>query len=188
MSDNETKIKNSPSRQSRGGVGHGSMMRGGEKARDFKGTMRKLVKYLSVYKFSIILVFIFAIGGATFSIIGPKVLGKATTKIFEGIMAKVSDTGNIDFDYIGRIIIILIALYLLSAVLSYIQGWIMTNVAMKVSYNFRKEISQKINKMPLKYFDNTNQGEVLSRVTNDVDTLSQTLNQSLTQIITSVTP
>lgn len=187
MSDNETKIKNSPSRQSRGGMGHGSMMRGGEKARDFKGTMRKLVKYLSVYKFSIILVFIFAIGGATFSIIGPKVLGKATTKIFEGIMAKVSDTGNIDFDYIGRIIIILIALYLLSAVLSYIQGWIMTNVAMKVSYNFRKEISQKINKMPLKYFDNTNQGEVLSRVTNDVDTLSQTLNQSLTQIITSVT-
>ncbi|WP_138207491.1 ABC transporter ATP-binding protein [Haloimpatiens lingqiaonensis] len=169
------------------GHGPGAMLQGGEKARDFKGTMKKLIKYLSAYKFSIITVLIFAIGSSAFSIVGPKVLGKVTTKIFEGIMAKISGTGNIDFDYIEKIIIILIGLYLLSAALSYVQGWIMTNVAMKVSYNFRKEISEKINRMPLKYFDNTNQGEVLSRVTNDVDTLSQTLNQSLTQIITSVT-
>lgn len=189
MSDNKSKVKEIHNRRppKRMGHGPGAMMQGGEKARDFKGTMKKLIKHLSAYKFSIVTVLIFAIGSSAFSIVGPKVLGKVTTKIFEGIMAKISGIGNIDFDYIEKIIIILIGLYLLSAVLSYIQGWIMTNVAMKVSYNFRKEISEKINKMPLKYFDNTNQGEVLSRVTNDVDTLSQTLNQSLTQIITSVT-
>ncbi len=189
MSRDKSRLKEMHNRRppKRMGHGPGAMLQGGEKARDFKGTMKKLIKYLSAYKFSIITVLIFAIGSSAFSIVGPKVLGKVTTKIFEGIMAKISGTGNIDFDYIEKIIIILIGLYLLSAALSYVQGWIMTNVAMKVSYNFRKEISEKINRMPLKYFDNTNQGEVLSRVTNDVDTLSQTLNQSLTQIITSVT-
>jgi len=167
--------------------GHGAMM-SGEKARDFKGTMRKLYKHLSVYKFSIIIVLIFAAASATFSIIGPKVLGKAVTKLFEGIMNKIMGIGDgIDFKYIGRIILYLAGLYLLSALFSYIQGWIMSGVSMQVSYNFRKEISEKINRMPLKYFESTNQGEVLSRVTNDVDTVSHTLNQSLTQIITSAT-
>nr|WP_242859907.1 ABC transporter ATP-binding protein [Clostridium drakei] len=163
-----------------------AMMKG-EKARDFKGTMSKLIKYLNVYKVSIIIVFIFAIVSAALSVAGPKILGKATTKLFEGIMAKIAGTGNIDFDYIRNIVIILIVLYLISAFFAYIQGWIMSSVSMKVSYNMRKELSKKINKMPLKYFDSTNYGEVLSRVTNDVDTLSQTLNQSLGQIITSVT-
>lgn len=173
----------------RGGFGPGGgMMQGGEKARDFKGTMKKLVVYLDVYRISIIIVFIFAAASAVFAIVGPKILGNATTKLFEGIMGKISGTGSgIDFDYIRRIILILVGLYLLSAFFSYIQGWIMSGVSMKVSYNLRKEISHKINRMPLKYFDKTNHGEVLSRVTNDVDTISQTLNQSMTQIITSVT-
>ncbi|QSX06479.1 ABC transporter ATP-binding protein [Sedimentibacter sp. zth1] len=166
--------------------GPGGMMRGGEKARDFKGTMKKLIKYLSVYKISMIIVFIFAAASTVFAIVGPKILGKATTKLFEGVMAKISGIGNIDFDYIGKIMLILIGFYLVSASFSYIQGWIMSGVSMKVSYKLRKNISEKINRMPLKYFDSTNHGEVLSRVTNDVDTLSQTLNQSLSQIITSV--
>lgn len=164
------------------------MVQGGEKARDFKGTMKKLIEYLSVYKIAIIIVFIFAAASAVFSILGPKILGKATTKLFEGIMGKISgSTNGIDFGYIGGIILTIAGLYLLSALFSYIQGWIMTNVTMKVSYGFRKDISEKINRMPLKYFESTNHGEVLSRVTNDVDTISQTMNQSLTQIITSVT-
>jgi ATP-binding cassette subfamily B protein len=159
----------------------------GEKPRDFKGTMKKLIKHLSVYKFSIIIVLIFAIASAGFTIVGPKILGGATTKLFEGVMAKIAGFGSIDFDYILKIIITLLVLYLLSAFFGYVQGWIMSGISMKVSYKFRKDISEKINRMPLKYFDKTNQGEVLSRVTNDVDTLSQTLNQSLSQIITSVT-
>lgn len=169
------------------GPGGGPMaMMKGENAKDFKGTMKKLTKYLSAYKFSMLIVLILAIASTVFSIVGPKVLGKATTKLFEGVMARISGTGSVDFDYIANIMFILIGLYLISAVFSYIQGWIMSGVSMKVSYNFRKEISEKINRMPLKYFDGTNHGEVLSRVTNDVDTLSQTLNQSLSQIITSV--
>lgn len=171
-----------------GGGPMGGMMRGGEKARNFKGTMKKLIKHLSVYKISIIIVFIFAAASAIFSIVGPKILGKATTKLFEGVMGKIADTGTgIDFDYIGGIMLTLLGLYLLSALFSYIQGWVMSSVSMKVSYGFRKDISEKINRMPLRYFDGTNHGEILSRVTNDVDTLSQTLNQSMTQLITSVT-
>lgn len=166
--------------------GHGPMI-GGEKANDFKGTMKKLMSYLGDYKFSILFVIIFAAGSAALSIAGPKILSKAITKLYEGVMAKIAGTGNIDFDYIGKIILILIGLYLLSSGLGYIQGWIMTNVAMKVTYKFRKDIMEKINRMPLKYFDGTNHGEILSRITNDVDTISQTLNQSMTQIITSVT-
>ncbi|WKV10295.1 ABC transporter ATP-binding protein [Thermoanaerobacterium sp. CMT5567-10] len=166
--------------------GHGPMV-GGEKANDFKGTMKKLMSYLGDYKFSILFVIIFAAGSAALSIVGPKILSKAITKLYEGVMAKIAGTGNIDFDYIGKIILILIGLYLLSSGLGYIQGWIMTNVAMKVTYKFRKDIMEKINRMPLKYFDGTNHGEILSRITNDVDTISQTLNQSMTQIITSVT-
>ncbi|AST57281.1 ABC-type multidrug transport system, ATPase and permease component [Thermoanaerobacterium thermosaccharolyticum] len=166
--------------------GHGPML-GGEKANDFKGTMKKLMSYLGVYKISILFVIIFAAGSAALSIAGPKILSKAITKLYEGVMAKIAGTGNIDFNYIGKIILILIGLYLLSSGFGYIQGWIMTNVAMKVTYKFRKDIMEKINRMPLKYFDGTNHGEILSRITNDVDTISQTLNQSMTQIITSVT-
>ncbi|MHC6178674.1 ABC transporter ATP-binding protein [Clostridium sp. JNZ X4-2] len=163
------------------------MMAVGEKAHNFKDTMKKLMGYLNVYKISIVIVLIFAIVSTVFSIVGPKILGKATTKLFEGVMAKISGTGGIDFTYIGRIIALLAVLYGISALFSYVQGWIMSGVSMKVSYKFRKDISEKINRMPLGYFDRTNHGEVLSRVTNDVDTLSQTLNQSLGQIITSVT-
>ncbi|MFZ7120814.1 MAG: ABC transporter ATP-binding protein [Eubacteriaceae bacterium] len=186
MSENKNKMK---SQNRPGGMGprHGAMM-SGEKARDFKGTMKKLISYLKPYKLAIITVIVFAIASAIFTIIGPKMLGKVTTKLFEGIMGNVSGTGTgIDFEYIKNIILILAGLYVISALFSYIQGWVMTSVAMKVSYNMRKNISKKINRMPLKYFDGTNHGEVLSRVTNDVDTVSQTLNQSLTQIITSAT-
>jgi ATP-binding cassette subfamily B protein len=130
---------------------------------------------------------IFAIASTIFTIVGPKILGKATTKLFEGIMAKMTGSGSVDFNYIGKIIITLAALYVISALFSYIQGWVMSGVTMKVTYRLRRDISEKINRIPLKYFDGTNHGEVLSRVTNDVDTISQTLNQSLTQIITSVT-
>ncbi|KUJ91150.1 MAG: ABC transporter-like protein [Thermoanaerobacter thermocopriae] len=170
-----------------GGGPHG-MVRGGEKARDFKGTMKKLIKYLSAYKISIISVFVLAALSASFSIAGPKILSKAITKIFEGVMDKITGKGSgIDFEYVEKIILILIGLYGLSALFGYLQGWIMSGVAMKVTYRFRKEISEKINRLPLKYFESTNQGEILSRITNDVDTITQTLNQSLTQIITSVT-
>ncbi|MBE0067979.1 ABC transporter ATP-binding protein [Thermoanaerobacterium thermosaccharolyticum] len=175
-----------PAMRRHGPMGHGPMV-GGEKANDFKGTMKKLMSYLGDYKFSILFVIIFAAGSAALSIAGPKILSKAITKLYEGVMAKISGTGNIDFNYIGKIILILIGLYLLSSGFGYIQGWIMTNVAMKVTYKFRKDIMEKINRMPLKYFDGTNHGEILSRITNDVDTISQTLNQSMTQIITSVT-
>jgi ATP-binding cassette subfamily B protein len=177
--------------QRRGPGGHGPggpMMLGGEKARDFKGTMAKLIKYLSEFKLSVLVVIVFAVASTIFTIVGPKILGKATTKLFEGITGKISGAGNgIDFNYIGNIIGLLLVLYIISALFSYIQGWIMSGVTMKVTYRLRKDISEKINRIPLKYFDGTNHGEVLSRVTNDVDTISQTLNQSLTQIITSVT-
>ncbi|MDP4164638.1 MAG: ABC transporter ATP-binding protein [Bacillota bacterium] len=187
MSENKGRFKNPRREGAQGGIGFGPRMGGGEKARNFKGTMKKLIQYLSLYKLSLITVFIFAIASAGFSIVGPKILGKATTKLFEGAMKKIAGTGTIDFDYIGKIIVLLIGLYLLSSIFGYVQGWIMSNISMKVSYRLRKEISEKINRMPFHYFDETNQGEVLSRVTNDVDTLSQTLNQSLGQIISSVT-
>lgn len=159
----------------------------GEKARDFRGTMAKLLDYLGAYRLGILLVMVFAIASTVFTIIGPKILGQATTKLFEGVLALISGTGSgIDFSYIGRIILITIGLYLTSAIFSFIQGWIMSGISIDITYRFRKDISQKINRMPFKYFDNTSQGEVLSRITNDVDTVNQTLNQSLSQIITSV--
>ncbi len=172
----------------RGPMGGGpmSMMRKGEKPRDFKGTLKKLIQYLGRYKVLILFIWLIAIASTVFSIVGPKILGKATTKLFEGVMAQIAGTGTIDFTYIGNIILKVLLLYVFSAILSYIQGWIMTNVAMNITYRFRKDIAAKINRMPFKYFDGTNHGEVLSRITNDVDTVSQTLNQSLTQIITSV--
>ena len=161
--------------------------RGIEKPKDFKGTFSKLLDYLSPYKVKLIIVIIFAIGSTIFSIVGPKVLGKATTKIFEGLISKISGGAGIDFGYIKRILLILLGLYGLSSLFSYIQGFIVSGVAQKVSYNLRKEISQKINRLPLKYFDSVPYGEVLSRITNDVDTVSQSLNQSMSQIITSAT-
>jgi len=173
----------------RGPMGHGgpmAMMKG-EKPRDFKGTMQKLIKYLGSYKISIMIVMIFSVASTVFSIAGPKILGQATTKLFEGVMAQIAGTGSIDFIYIGRIILWTLGLYLLSALFAYIQGWVMSGISMNITYRFRKDISEKINRMPLRYFDGTIHGEVLSRVTNDVDTISQTLNQSLSQIITSVT-
>ncbi|WP_053955385.1 ABC transporter ATP-binding protein [Inediibacterium massiliense] len=159
-----------------------------EKAKDFKGTMNKLIEYLKPYNIWMIIVIIFAIGSAAFSIVGPKILGKATTKIFEGLVSKIMGVEGafIDFSYIKNILLWLLGLYLVSAVFSIIQGYIISGVAQKVSYHLRKEISEKINRMPLKYFDQRTHGEVLSRVTNDVDTVSQTLNQSMSQMITSI--
>jgi ATP-binding cassette, subfamily B, multidrug efflux pump len=169
------------------GRGGPMAMMKGEKARDFKGTMRKLLQYLGSYKVSILIVMIIAMASTIFSIAGPKILGQATTKLFEGVMAQIAGSGTgIDFGYIGRIVLITLGLYLASAVFGYIQGWIMANIAMDISYRFRRDIAAKINRMPFKYFDSTSHGEILSRITNDVDTVSQTLNQSLSQIITSV--
>ncbi len=169
------------------GRGGPMAMMKGEKARDFKGTMTKLLRYLGSYKTAILVVMFFAVASTIFSIVGPKVLGQATTKLFEGVMAQIAGNGSIDFGFIGWIILITLGLYLISALFSYIQGWVMSGISMKITYRFRQDISRKINCMPLSYFDGTNHGEVLSRVTNDVDTVSQTLNQSLSQVITSVT-
>jgi ATP-binding cassette subfamily B protein len=162
-----------------------AMMKG-EKPRDFRGTLDKLLQYLGSYKFSILAVLLIAVGSTVFTIVGPKIMGKATTALFEGVMAQLAGTGSIDFAYIGQILLFTLGLYLISLILSYISGWIMAGISMKITYRFRQDISQKINRMPLRYFDGTNHGEVLSRVTNDVDTVSQTLSQSLSQIITSV--
>ncbi|MBN1800618.1 MAG: ABC transporter ATP-binding protein [Candidatus Lokiarchaeota archaeon] len=162
-----------------------AMMKG-DKAKDFKGTIRKLLNYMGKYKIAVIIVFIFAIASTAATIFGPKILGMATTKLFEGLIAQYSGTGSIDFGYIGFIILITIGLYVLSAVFAFIQGWIMAKVAADTSYRFRKDISKKINKLPLKYFDKKTHGEVLAYVTNDVDVINQNLSMSLTQIITSV--
>ena len=169
-----------------GGGPHGGMG-AGEKAKDFKGTIRKLMKYLSEYKIGLIFVLLFAIGSTIFNIAGPKILGKATTEIFTGLVGKVSGSSGIDFEKIAHILIFLMCLYVTSAIFSFIQGYIMTGVSQKLTYRLRKEISEKINRMPMNYFDTRTHGEVLSRVTNDIDTLSQSLNQSATQIITSFT-
>ena len=182
-----------PQQQQRGGpmMGRGPMggpMMGGPvaKARDFGGTMRKLVEYLGAYRLPILVVAVVAIASTAANIVGPKILGQATTKLFEGVMAQLGGSGSIDFDSIARIVLLTLGLYLLSALFAYAQGWIMANVSTDISYRFRRDISQKINRMPLKYFDGTTHGEVLSRITNDVDTVNQTLSQSLTQIITSL--
>ena len=169
------------------GHGPGAAAIPGEKAHDFKGTIKKLLIYLGKYKLAIALVLFFAVLSAAFNIIGPKILGQATTEVFNGILAQIRGTGGINFGYIGMIVLIMVALYFFSSGFSFVQGWVMNNISMKVTYRFRKDISQKINRMPLKYFESTSQGEVLSRITNDVDTVSHSLQQSLTQIITSVT-
>ncbi|BDU81000.1 ABC transporter ATP-binding protein [Clostridium perfringens] len=181
------------SKERKGGMGGPMSRMGGgpravEKAKDFKGTMKKLGVYLKPYSLSIAIVILFAIGSAAFSIVGPKILGKATTKIFEGLVQKITGVpdASIDFGYIGNIAMILVALYLVSSLFGIIQSFIMSGVAQKVSYNLRKQISEKMDTLPLNYFDTRTNGEVLSRITNDVDTVNQTLNQSLSQIITSV--
>lgn len=171
-----------------GGMGGGHMKMGQEKAKDFKGTMKKLISYLSSYKLAILLVIVFAIGSSVFNIVGPKILGNATTKIFEGLVSKVSNSGGgIDFDAIFRTLTILASLYIISSIFSFIQTFITSDISQKVSYNLRKSISEKINKLPLNYYDRKTNGEVLSRVTNDIDAISQNLNQILSQMITSAT-
>src|SRR5512138_138192 len=172
----------------RGPMGGGPVaaMLPGAKAQDFKGTMAKLIQYLGRYRLSILVVFVFAIASTAANIIGPKILGQATTALFEGSVAMMNGTGSIDFNYIGRILLITLGLYLVSALFSYLMGWIMASVSANISYRMRRDISEKMNRMPLKYFDGTTHGEVLSRITNDVDTVNQTLSQSLTQIITSL--
>ncbi|MFX1279100.1 MAG: ABC transporter ATP-binding protein [Promethearchaeota archaeon] len=157
-----------------------------EKATDFRGTMGKLFRYMGRYKWLVLLVFIFAAASTTAMIVGPKILGTATTTLINGLIAKINGTGEINFVRIGRIILEVLLIYIISAVFGLIQGWIMANVSTNVAYRFRRDISEKINRLPLKYFDRTTHGEVLSRITNDVDTINQTLSLSLTQIITSV--
>ena len=149
-----------------------------EKAKDFKGTMKKLIRYMASFKIQIFFVAVFAICGTIFNIAGPKILGKATTEIFNGLVSKVSGGSGMDFGKIGTILATALSLYLISAACSLIQGFLMTGVSQKTTYKLRKEISQKINRMPMNYFDTKPVGEVLSRVTNDVDTLGQSLNQS----------
>ena len=168
------------------GHGPGRGMMPGEKAKDFTGTIQKLFAYLGSYRIVLGVVILFAIGSTVFNIIGPKVLSKVTTELFNGLVAKVSGTGGIDFEKIGRILLLLLGIYCISAVFNFIQGWLMTGVTQKLCYRMRKEISEKINRMPMKYFESRTVGEVLSRITNDVDTLGQSLNQSVTQLITSI--
>ena len=167
--------------------GHMGPQGADEKAKDLKGTLKKLLHYMSVFKVQMLLIVIFAVCGTTFTIIGPKILGKATTEIANGLMSKVSGGSGMDFEKIGQILLLTLALYLVSTLCSFIQGYLMTGVSQKTTYRLRKEISEKINRMPMNYFDTKPVGEVLSRVTNDVDTLGQSLNQSATQMIQSVT-
>lgn len=166
-------------------MGHGPQRMPGEKAKDFMGTIKKLLQYMGFHKIALGFVAIFAIASTVFNVVGPKLLGNATTELFEGLMKKISGTGNIDFSKIGFILFTLIGLYILSAAFSFIQGWLMTGISQKMSFRLRQDISEKINRMPLGYFETNKVGDVLSRITNDVDTLGQSLNQSITQLITS---
>lgn len=174
-----------PARRHRGPMGPGPGFVG-EKPKDFRGSSKKLIKYLGKYWIAIVIVMIFAAASTVFSVAGPKVMGKATTALAEGLMDKISGTGGIDFDYIAKVLLFTLGLYIISAVFMFIQGLIMTNITQKTCYRMRKEIVEKINRMPMKYFESRTYGEVLSRITNDVDTLGQSLNQSITQVITSV--
>ena len=169
------------------GPGHGpGGIAPGEKAKNFRGTVRKLLQYMGRYKIGVFVVLIFAVASTVFGIVGRKILGNATTELFNGLVAKVSGAGGIDFGRIGEILLFLLAIYLFSALCSFVQGYIMTGITQKICFRFREDISQKINRMPMKYFESRTVGEVLSRITNDVDTLGQGLNQSVTQLITSV--
>ena len=182
MSD---KVKAPPQQRRRMG-GHAQPGMPSEKAKDFKGTLKKLVVYMGNYKYAMLIVSIFAIGGTIFNIYGPKVLGRAITEIFSGYMAKVMGTGGIDYTLIGKTLLFLLFLYVISAVLSFIQGFIMANISQKISFRLRRELSEKINRMPMKYFESNAVGDILSRISNDVDTIGQNLNQSIMTLITSV--
>lgn len=185
MSAAET--KRSPRRTGMGhGHGFGAMMPG-EKPKDLKGTLLKMLKFMGNFKVALVIVFVFAIGSTIFNIIGPKVLSTATTELFNGIGAKIAGTGGIDFDAIARILMFTLGLYGLSAACSFVQGWMMSSVSQKTSYLMRKRISEKIDRMPMGYFERNSVGDTLSRITNDVDTLGQSLNQGVTQLITSIT-
>ena len=180
---NERNIHSASRPRRRMGPGRGMVP--GEKAKDLKGALGKILRYMGKYKIAVVFVMIIAACSTVFSVLGPKVLGKATTGLAEGLMAKVAGTGGIDFSYIGKVLLFVLGLYLVSSVLSFMQGWIMTGITQKICYRMRKEITEKINRMPMKYFESRTYGEVLSRITNDVDTLGMGLNQSVTQIITS---
>lgn len=166
--------------------GHGRRGMPVEKAKDFKGTIKKLLKYMGYYKIAVLFVMLFAIGSTVFNVLGPKILGNATTELFSGLMAKFSGTGSIDFSKIGRILIGLLAIYVVSGMFAFIQGWLMSGISQKLSRKMRQDISEKINRMPFGYFESNKIGDVLSRITNDVDTLGHSLNQSITQLITSL--
>lgn len=185
MSENNNEQFKMPPKRPRGPMGRGPGMVT-EKAKDFKGSTKKLIKYLGRYWAAIIAVMIFAAVSTVFSVAGPKVMGKATTSLAEGLMNKIAGTGGIDFDYIAKVLLFTLALYVVSAIFMFAQGLIMTGITQKTCYRMRKDITSKINRMPMKYFESRTYGEVLSRITNDVDTLGQSLNQSITQIITSV--
>ena len=181
MSENNSSMNN----QRRGRPMGGGRFAPGEKPKNFKGTLRKLISYLGVYKIAILIVMILAAIATVFSVAGPKIMAKATNALFDGLMSKIAGTGGIDFDYIGKILLFTLGLYIFSSVVSFVQGWIMTGISQKVCYRLRKDISEKIGRMPMAYFESRTYGEVLSRITNDIDTLGTTLNQSITQIITS---
>lgn len=176
--------RNPPMRRGPGGPGRGMMA--GDKAKNFKGTIAKLIRYMRPYYVQIIIIILFAIGSTIFGIIGPRILGSATTALAQGLIAKYSGTGGIDFVKIGNILKTLLAMYICSVIFNYFQGWMMAGVTQSITYRLRKEISEKINRMPLKYFDTQTHGEVLSRITNDVAVVSQSLNQSIQQVFTSV--
>ncbi len=182
MSENNSSMNN----QRRGRPMGGGRFAPGEKPKNFKGTLKKLISYLGVYKIAILIVMILAAVATVFSVAGPKIMAKATNALFDGLMSKIAGTGGIDFGYIGKILLFTLGLYIFSSVVSFVQGWIMTGISQKISYRMRKDISEKIGRMPMGYFESRTYGEVLSRITNDVDTLGMTLNQSITQIITSV--
>ena len=175
-----------PTGRRRGGMGHpGRMMGPAEKANDFKGTLKKFIAYMGIYKIALVFVVLFALGSTVFNIIGPKVLSQATTELFNGLVTKVNGTGGIDFDIIAGILLATLGLYVLSSICLFVQSWIMSGVSQRMCFKLRQDIAEKINRMPFGFFDKNSVGDTLSRITNDVDTLGQSLNQSLTQMITS---
>ena len=167
-----------------GGHGPGRVV---EKPKDFRGTMLKLLGYVGRHKVGVLSAVVFAMASVIFNIVGPKVLGSVTTKLYEGLVAKVAGTGSVDFDWIGKTLLLLLGLYLASSACNLVQGWLMTGVTQKICYRMRKEIAEKITVVPMSYFNGHSKGDVLSRITNDVDTLGQSINQSVTQLITSIT-
>ena len=160
--------------------------KGLEKAKDVKGTIRKLIKYISNYKISLMIVFIVAILSTIFSIVGPKILGNATQELYVGLINKIQGVGGINFEAIGKILLFLLGLYILSAIFSYIESWVMAGISKKVTYGLRKEMSEKIKKLPMNYFDRVTTGETLSIISNDVDTLGMSLNESAVTVVTSI--